>query len=843
MSTNSRQLGKYELQDNLGRGPMTEVWKAFDTQLNRYVSIKFFHPYLPQTQTNPDFVANFLAEARVVAALHHPNIVQMHECQVFRPPVFANITPCVEIDYIEGQTLADYINNTSHTGRFPPAAEVVRLLHPISAAIDYAHQQGIVHNNIKPTNILLGKSSRSAIPIPYLTDFGMMSLLKTVNWPLRNASYLSPEQAQGYTGTARSDLYSLGVILYELFTGTLPFDGDNPADTISQHISASPTPPAMINPNILPAVTAVLLRSLAKDPAMRYPSAVAMINSLAKALNVPVIEAPVRIDEPEDTMNSPTYITLDKGIGMTPSSPGISGISGIPGVPGGVNGPISASGISSAMTSLPAEMAGNGRNASPVSMTPAFQSDSTSSGLSAKDMELPTLASDQAYPLAQSRRQITPLPATYVAGASGPNLPQIAPVVPSAPTPPPTFAPPQKRRKRGLFITLMALLIIVLLSSVLGGYFVFFSRGSVAPTVPIVGHAFFISSGLLSTNPEDSQGITDQLQINMQKMAPPSSGNAYYGWLLNTIGSDWQPIPLGKLAFHSDGTASLTYPGDAKHSNLLKSNSRLLITQGDSNVLPASPSVDPSTWLYYAAFSQKPNPLDTGKHYSLYDHLRHLLAADPKLDAIGLNGGLVIWLDRDTEKILEWSGSARDSWKDNSATSAGFIDRQLLRILTYLDSTTYIQQQLPGVQPIFGSTNNIAKVALLEFDPQNQNPPGYLYHITTHLHDIAQITDTDPQQKALAIQIDTAISNVNTWLHLVQSDALQLYKMTPDQLFSTQGLSLLDDLATQANNAFVGQVDPYTHQVKEGVVQISYSAQRLATFDIRACTLSEPCTV
>src|SRR5579859_3086472 len=103
MSTNSRHLGKYELQEILGRGSMTEVWKAFDTQLNRYVSIKFFHSHLPTTQSDPAFVASFLAEARVVAALRHPNIVQLHDFQVFRPPLFASITPYVEMDYVEGQ--------------------------------------------------------------------------------------------------------------------------------------------------------------------------------------------------------------------------------------------------------------------------------------------------------------------------------------------------------------------------------------------------------------------------------------------------------------------------------------------------------------------------------------------------------------------------------------------------------------------------------------------------------------------------------------------------------------------------------------------------------------------
>jgi len=840
MSTNSRQLGKYELQEMLGRGPMTEVWKAFDTQLNRYVSIKFFHPHLPATRSDPDFVASFLDEARVVASLRHPNIVQVHDFQVFRPPAFASITPCVEMDYVEGQTLANYIKNTSHTGRFPPAAEIVRLLHPISAAIDYAHQRGIVHNDIKPTNILLGKPTHSNMPQPLLTDFGMMQLLKTTNWPLSNASYISPEQAQGYVGNERSDLYSLGVMLYELFTGTLPFDGDNPADTISQHMSATPTPPALINPNILPAVTAVLLRSLAKDPAMRYPSAGAMIGSLARALNVSIIEAPIQIDVPDDTMNSPTYITSDRSVGMTPSSPAL---------PGGGSGSVPTAGVSSAMTSIPTEISGNGRQVSSVSMTPALQSDSVSRGLSAMDMELPTIAAAQAYPVAQLRgpntpmpptHVLTPVPSTQVAGGSAPNRPQVVPV------PPPTVASPQKRRKRGLFIALIALLIIALLGSGVGTYFVFFlpgadsanKRSATPPAIPIVGRAFFVSSGLLSTNTESSQGITDQLQINLQKIAPPHAGKVYYAWLLNDITMDWKPIRLGMLALHPDGSAILAFPGDS--SNLLAANSRLLITEEDASASPPTPSFDSSNWVYYAAFSQKPNPLDTKSHYSLYDHIRHLLAADAGLNKIGLAGGLDIWLYRNTEKILEWSGSARDAWKGQNSASAGLIRRQLLRILTYLDGAASYQKELPGVPLIFDKTNAIAQIGLLEVNAQ-QTPPGYLYHIAIHLHEIAQLPDTAPEQKVLAIQVGDAIGNVNIWLHSVHDDALQLYKMTDEQLLGTQGRSLLNDLATQANSAFVGQIDPYTHQVKNGVVQIHYNIQRLATFDIRACTSSNPC--
>src|SRR3989440_9478317 len=327
MSTNPGRIGKYELQELVGRGSMTEVWKAFDTQQKLYVAIKFFHP---DVQVDPDFVTRFLSEAKVIASLDHPNIVQIHDFQVSQQPIgerlspTQNPTPYVVMDYIEGQTLEDFIMHTSRMGRFPPPAEIVRLLLPISEAIDYAHQRGIVHSDIKPGNILLGKAAYSGTPIPMLTDFGMVQLLKTTGWPLKSAFYVSPEQAQGYVDNERSDLYSLGVILYEMFTGTLPFEGDNPTEIITQHTNAMPTPPALINPNILPAVTNIIMRSLAKDPATRYSSANVMVSSLARALNIPITEKLSQPGNPLDTMNNPTYITPARPLGMIPSPSSVS---------------------------------------------------------------------------------------------------------------------------------------------------------------------------------------------------------------------------------------------------------------------------------------------------------------------------------------------------------------------------------------------------------------------------------------------------------------------------------------------------------------------------------------
>ena len=167
------------------------------------------------------------------------------------------------------------------------------------------------------------------------------------------------------------------------------------------------------------------------------------------------------------------------------------------------------------------------------------------------------------------------------------------------------------------------------------------------------------------------------------------------------------------------------------------------------------------------------------------------------------------------------------------------IRRQLARIIDYLDGTYYNQHDLPGVNLLVNST--IAKIGLLTFDTALQvNNPGYLYHIGTHLRDVAALPQSDPQQKALAIQISQAVNAVNGWYQTVRTDILQLYAMSDAQLLGNQGRPLLDEVATLANNAFVGQIDSQGHVIN-GVVQIHYAIQRLATFDVKACLASSPC--
>jgi serine/threonine protein kinase len=291
MSKELERLDKYELLERLGHGGMGEVWKARDTQLRRNVAIKFLHADL---QSDPDFVTHFMREAQFVASLHHPNIVQIHDFQL-TDERGSGIAAYMVMDYIEGGTLARYISETSRKGRFPGGTDIVYLFTSVSLALDYAHSQGMIHRDIKPANILLDKRvpTGRSLGEPILTDFGIARLqggsaTTVTHTGLGTPLYISPEQAQSQVADERSDLYSLGIILYEIVTGITPFRGENPIAIMMQHVYEKPNPPALINPNVSQALSAVVLRSIAKEPGARFPTASAMTIALAQSLGVPV---------------------------------------------------------------------------------------------------------------------------------------------------------------------------------------------------------------------------------------------------------------------------------------------------------------------------------------------------------------------------------------------------------------------------------------------------------------------------------------------------------------------------------------------------------------------------
>ena len=829
MSTNPFRLERYELQELLEQGGRAEVWKAFDTQVRRYVAVKFLHANL---QTDPEYPSRFQREAQALTYLRHPNIVQYFDFSLSPPVGTGNITACIVMDYVDGGTLADYIRNTSRQGSFPSPLDIGRVFLPVCAAVDFAHQHGMVHGQLKPTNVLLDKRNTVRVPMgePVVTDFGMTRLYgagtsNTNSW-YSTPMYMSPEQLMGSAADARSDIYSLGIMLYEICTGTPPFPGSNPATIIMQHINAIPASPALMNPAMPQALVAVIMRCIAKDPSARFPDVSSLMTALTQALGqTGQQEKEAAGVSPTAGMSSPDYAThnvdyptmMSAGqpaategtapAALTPSSPATGGAS-YPSLP--------------TIASTPA---GGG-------LAAAFYR-ASSPGL---------VGSSQPFTGLQSG--VTPGAAAYTQEQAAQHSP--AGIYPSAPAstpviPPSPPSPPSPARRRGLWIALIVLLVLVVVGSSLGAYFVFFAKGGSpnAAASSIVGHAYFASSGLLSSNPESNQGITDQVQVKLDNIPPPQTGMNYYAWLINDKTKEWNPLYLGVLTVNN-GTAVLSY-ADRQLTNLLATNSRFLVTEESAASPPVSPSLSQSAWSYYAEFSQVPDP-NNPKHFSLYDHIRHLLSADPNVAETGLSGGLDIWLYRNTQKILEWAGSARDAQQGGGTA---FIRRQLVRIMDYLDGTSYTQlaQDLPGLSPnqLVLADPKIARIGLLTFAPAKQALPGYLYHIgTKHLREIALLPQSSPQQKALATQLLQEIDVVNTWFQTMRTEVLQLYHMTDAQLAGNDGRTLLDSVATLANTAFVGEIDSQG-QVTPGVVQIHYDIQRLATFDVRACTASNPC--
>jgi len=390
-------------------------------------------------------------------------------------------------------------------------------------------------------------------------------------------------------------------------------------------------------------------------------------------------------------------------------------------------------------------------------------------------------------------------------------------------------------------------LIIVLLGGSLGAYFLFLYPGRNAPPPgPIVGHAFYVSSGQLA---EGSQGIADQLQVDLQNVKVPPPGKSYYLWLLPDKDTTPKPDLLGPAPIHppilltnnlsvqQNGIVHYEYLGDAQHNNLLSATSRLLITLEDTGKNPANPSTDRTTWVYYAELPQALIPKDPTGLRGL-DHLRHLYYNEDHLQVLALYGGLDIWLFRNTAKLLEWSTSARDDF-DGTTRSYGLMHNLFISILDYLDGTPNVHLDVPPGTPVIADPT-IAKVSLLTVDPTHQgvaqflatDPPGDLDHMRLHLSQLNRAPDATPQMHTLSQEIIVALDDVKGWLQQVRTDAKQLFHMTPDQLAKPAARDVLDDLVTQAIYAYIGQLDPITGTIKPGVLQAHYDVLKLATFDI-----------
>ncbi|WP_163552245.1 Stk1 family PASTA domain-containing Ser/Thr kinase [Candidatus Frankia alpina] len=269
--------GRYELGAAIGYGGMAEVFRGHDIRLGREVAIKTLRPDLAR---DPTFLARFRREAQSSAALNHPAIVSVYDTG--EDEINGTHIPYIVMEFIEGRTLRDALQAE---GRFTER-RAMEITSDVCAALDYSHRVGIIHRDIKPANVMLSPDGSVKV-----MDFGIArattatsSTMTATAAVIGTAQYLSPEQARGARVDARSDVYTTGVLLYELLTGSPPFRGDNPVAVAYQHVREDPDPPSARDRDISPEADAIVLKAMEKDPDDRYLTAGEMRDDLERAL-------------------------------------------------------------------------------------------------------------------------------------------------------------------------------------------------------------------------------------------------------------------------------------------------------------------------------------------------------------------------------------------------------------------------------------------------------------------------------------------------------------------------------------------------------------------------------
>ncbi len=268
-----KTIGHYQIVEHLGRGGMAEVYKAYQPALDRYVAVKILHPFVATDET---FLARFERDARAVAVLRHANTVRVfdfgHQEDIYY----------MVMEFVDGQTLKQRLNALRAAGQTMSPVETTKLITQTARALHHAHQRGMVHRDVKPANILL-TSGGDAV----LSDFGIAHMVESTRYTMTGVigtpDYMSPEQGQGLEIDLRTDLYSLGIVLYECLTGRTPFSADTPLAVIFKHVQDPLPLPRGVNPSITEAMERIVLKSLAKSPDDRFVSAEEMANALESA--------------------------------------------------------------------------------------------------------------------------------------------------------------------------------------------------------------------------------------------------------------------------------------------------------------------------------------------------------------------------------------------------------------------------------------------------------------------------------------------------------------------------------------------------------------------------------
>ena len=306
------ELGGYRIVEQVGQGGMAVVYKAYQASLSRFVALKVLPPHL---SADPDFQARFQVEAVRVAGLRHANILIVHDYGEIDGVTY------IATEFVDGGTLDQQL------GKPLPVEYVVEILQPVASALDYAHARGVVHRDVKPSNVLLARDGH-----PLLSDFGLARMMTPdadvtqAGMILGTPQYMAPEQSLGEPGPA-SDIYSLGVVAYEMLTGRVPFSAPTPMAVVLAHREDPLPMPRSINPAISAANEAALLKALARKPEDRFQSA----SGLVRALSIgdsgiddrtrPIRITPEPSPAPEPTPPPPPLVTAPPPPQASPPTP------------------------------------------------------------------------------------------------------------------------------------------------------------------------------------------------------------------------------------------------------------------------------------------------------------------------------------------------------------------------------------------------------------------------------------------------------------------------------------------------------------------------------------------
>src|SRR5579859_161184 len=280
-------IGNYQIEALLGSGGMGRVYRARHIHLDRLAALKVMHDNLA---SDPGFEARFRQEAKAIAALQHPNIVEVYDFGKQGDRCY------LVLELLTDGSLRALLQGMAGAGQAWPLLDGLDLVRQAAEGLAYAHDQGMVHRDIKPDNMLLKRPGGAAASrlILKITDFGLArlaagSVMTATGATMGTPAYMSPEQCQGLALDGRSDIYALGVVLYELATGYLPFAVKTMSEAVYKHVNTPPAPPRQLRPDLPVPLEDIILRCLAKQPAARFASAADLAQALAAQLHAPSV--------------------------------------------------------------------------------------------------------------------------------------------------------------------------------------------------------------------------------------------------------------------------------------------------------------------------------------------------------------------------------------------------------------------------------------------------------------------------------------------------------------------------------------------------------------------------